>query len=515
MRERAGGRVNKLRPEKANMSVAKVQLSSMMEQNDELMQQNALLQGQVNQLEAMVKGLIEQLNAKNEMVSIDTHNRFDVLEVEGGDDDLMEINEERRATKRQKPCSPVPKQQGENIRERKAGEPSARPGPLAERKPKRDNTEWLKEVAVRKEKMAEANKKATEKELNNTKAEKTEGLPKLTGRIVVKDLNAKEVTRKLEELKIKFRLMRTERKDETMIACEAAYRKLVIETLREAGQKGHSYLPREERLEIRLLKGINFSFDAVDVQEDITRQGVKEESFLVERFSTPSSNRNGRLLPFFVVKAESKEIMEKITGLRSICFTKPKWTEFEKREVTQCYNCFGVGHTKSAGCLNEWRCRKCGSSEANHECTVTKREPGVDEKGVEINRYADYTCCKCGQKGHSPEWRRCPKFQQEMRELERIKERRSENREKKFRARFEDAPPPREMAWKIPETRNAPPRAAQGDIRSEIEALMGMTWSEMDRLTNDFMTRYEKIKTDGEKRQEVAAFFLAMKGWKK
>lgn len=287
VRDRVGvrGRVNKLRPEKANMSVAKVQLSSMMEQNDELMQQNAL-QGQVNQLEAMVKGLIEQLNAKNEMVSIDTHNRFDVLEVEGGDDDFMEINEERRATKRQKPCSPVPKQQGESIRERKAGEPSARPGPLAERKPKRDNTEWLKEVAARKEKMAEANKKATEKELNNTKMEKTEGLPKLTRRIVVKDLNAKE-------LKIKFRLLKTARKDETMIACEAAHRKLVIETLREYGQRGHSYLPREERLEIRLLKGINFSFDAVDVQEDITRQGVREESFLVERFSTPSSNRNG------------------------------------------------------------------------------------------------------------------------------------------------------------------------------------------------------------------------------
>lgn len=72
--------------------------------------------------------------------------------------------------------------------------------------------------------------------------------------------------------------------------------------------------------------------------------------------------------------------------------------ERHKPIITQCMNCFDVGHNK-AGCFRPMQCKKC-TQKGEHVC---KAKPRDDPK----ERYKEYQCCYCKEFGHPPTWSGC------------------------------------------------------------------------------------------------------------
>lgn len=181
----------------------------------------------------------------------------------------------------------------------------------------------------------------------------------------------------------------------------------------------------------------------------------------------------------------------------------------KRKGITRCFNCFEAGHSKRGGCLNKWRCKKCGSTEEEHQCQIVKRAPGVDEKGNKINEYEDFYCYKCNKKGHSPAWPRCPVNMREEEEIMRKIETKKEKERQRVTQKYIPAPTPIMNPWE-PKPIS---RANKVNIRAEIERLMGKTYEQLEEEAENFIARYEKLRTDEEKRRELMLFFLEMKGW--
>lgn len=128
----------------------------------------------------------------------------------------------------------------------------------------------------------------------------------------------------------------------------------------------------------------------------------------------------------------------------------------KKPMVTQCYNCYDLGHTMAGVCLNDTMCKRCGFRGEEHECTV-EYKPDAE------NPYEDYTCGWCNLKGHPPTWTGCSHWTERKRAIgkaqaqkNRDKMIRFNNRTSNDRVTFVSAPLPTTSAWN-----NGPPQRQQ------------------------------------------------------
>lgn len=483
----------------ANFEEQRHELLMAQERCAKFEEEAAIAQAEAAQAQAEVQMLKNQLELLNQavrelqgrsrgpektveltQVSVSTNNRYECLELEE-----VNMSEQERPLKRIR-------HEKENIflKPIKGDDKEAKPAALAKK-------------AREKEK-----NKAVKKDNEKGKVEETMTRTS-NGIIKVKDLNAKVVVKKLNEEGLQYKLRGSGMKEETTIICQAADKAKIMNILAENDQRGHAFLTKEEKFSIKVLKGMNYSYDAIDIYEDLVNKGIPSGHFRVDRFVTGSAMRNKITLPHFVVKAENDEIMEKIIELPAICYMRPRWEEMKRKGITRCFNCFEAGHSKRGGCLNKWRCKKCGSTEEEHQCQIVKRAPGVDEKGNKINEYEDFYCYKCNKKGHSPAWPRCPVNMREEEEIMRKIETKKEKERQRVTQKYIPAPTPIMNPWE-PKPIS---RANKVNIRAEIERLMGKTYEQLEEEAENFIARYEKLRTDEEKRRELMLFFLEMKGW--
>lgn len=105
-----------------------------------------------------------------------------------------------------------------------------------------------------------------------------------------------------------------------------------------------------------VLKSIPVKFDSVDVMESITEELKKRQlqisgKYRVQRLRTYHSAAHAYLQPHHVVQTENKDMMDKIMSIPVICLVRAIWDPMKKPIVTQCYNCYDLGHTMAGGCL--------------------------------------------------------------------------------------------------------------------------------------------------------------------
>lgn len=288
-------------------------------------------------------------------------------------------------------------------------------------------------------------------------------------------------------------------------------------------------MTKEDRYEVRMLKGIDQSFGpqmvADGILEKLEEKGLKREDFHVDRFETFYSVVNDRPYHMYVVKAENAEIMNMITSIFGLFHMVCKWERMRKRPIIQCFNCFEWGHSQMGGCFKPRKCKRCEVVEPNHVCTVEMVTP-TEENGW--NPYVNYTCCNCKQKGHPPTHAKCEKYVKAKKDALHAKEVRNERRWQKRQQHYEDAPPPTTNAWQQPQSSNHEQQQGQRqpnytqqrtshsfNMEDEVRDILGINVDELQRHAMDFIELYKTKRTREEKGAALGLYFLKINGWKK
>ena len=118
-----------------------------------------------------------------------------------------------------------------------------------------------------------------------------------------------------------------------------ALRKKVAPDFNIKGKRCTLLVAEKEKEDAMLLKNIDPSFAqeevSADVKASLEADQVEVKVFDVSRLETLRSKSEGRKLPLFIVRAESKETMRNIMALKRICYSVPKWENMRKQPVTQ------------------------------------------------------------------------------------------------------------------------------------------------------------------------------------
>lgn len=73
--------------------------------------------------------------------------------------------------------------------------------------------------------------------------------------------------------------------------------------LNEINYKYYTYIPKTEKLISLLLKGLNSSYEEIEILKELECLGITNVNFTkVIRFSTNKSKREGRLLPIYIIQ---------------------------------------------------------------------------------------------------------------------------------------------------------------------------------------------------------------------
>lgn len=343
----------------------------------------------------------------------------------------------------------------------------------------------------------------------------------MKGRIRVHKMETQKIAAILEEKKLPVN-MKLGRDGSTMVACSSENRLEVIKVLRENGQTGHSYMTKEDRVETRMLKGIDASFGPVVIKEEILdklkNKGLKSDEFSVDRFETFHSVSNDMRYHMYIVKAVDTDKMNLITSIFGLCNMVCKWEQMKRRDVTQCFNCYEFGHSQGGGCLNMRKCKRCLVVEPNHECKVELVEP-TEENG--FNPYAKYQCCGCKEYGHPPTHTKCRKYVEATNRAKAAKQARNTRRWEKRENVYIDAPVPTMNSWARPTANENRQQATLGrpsnqgfNMEDEVKAVLGMDATALQRMTLEFIESYRLKTTVEEKATALALYFLKINGWK-
>lgn len=360
---------------------------------------------------------------------------------------------------------------------------------------------------------------SNETEMQNEKSPQRD----MNGRIKVYNLDAKKVTNAMKEQGIEIIIKPGVTQDVNMINCNSKERQKVFDYIsKETNARGHSYQTRDERYEGMVLKAIPVTFDSVDVMDSITEELNKRQlqitgKYRVQRLRTYHSAANGYLQPHHVVQTENKDMMDKIMSLPAICSVKAIWDQMKKPMVTQCYNCYDLGHTMAGGCLNDTMCKRCGFRGEGHECTV-EYKPDAE------NPYEDYTCGWCNEKGHPPTWTGCTHWTDRKNAIGKAQAKKNRDKMIRFNNRtsndkitFVSAPLPTRPAWNLGEqSQRQPPQLGNTPKRSMEEAIkesLGIDMGTAHLAVEKFQRKYSEARTTGEKHTAFAMYLLELNNW--
>lgn len=306
----------------------------------------------------------------------------------------------------------------------------------------------------------------------------------------------------------------------------------MMEILKSQNAKGHSYLTEIERREVMVLKGINHNWLAEEVHSEIEAR-LKEmpgpvRSFDVSRMKTYWSEKNGRTLDNLVVRAEDKTTMNAIKSISKLCYTNIKWEHMRRPPLSMCGHCLLTGHTKSGGCLNDWRCKACGKTEASeedHKCTVEKL-PMVDKEGKAQNEYKAYFCFRCEENGHPGTYTKCRKFQEEVERVEKAKATKTQHRANNkgyMQPKYVPAEVPKVNPWETrreqqqqgrersrarSRSRNVTMKPQGGNIEDEIKRLFGTSAGRLQEMAENFYDEYKTLTSDKQRKDAIGRYYL-------
>lgn len=305
----------------------------------------------------------------------------------------------------------------------------------------------------------------------------------------------------------------------------------VMKILKEQDARGHSYLTDNERREVIVLKGINYTWTAEMVAEEIQHQlndmTGPINTFDVNRLKTYWSEKNGNILDHLIVRAEDKDTMNAIKSIKVLCHTHVTWEKMKRPAISMCGHCLETGHTKSGGCLNDWRCKACGGtakSMEEHECKVCKVPP-KDEMGRDQNIYKLYFCFRCQEHGHPGSYTKCINFKKDVKRAEDAKEKKAmERAEKRGYAApvsYTPASAPKTNAWtqrkEYQERKKEPPRmndARPIDMDEEMRRLFGKNANKLQELAEKFAEEYKFLTTESQRMNAFAKYYLNVAQWR-
>lgn len=306
----------------------------------------------------------------------------------------------------------------------------------------------------------------------------------------------------------------------------------MMQILKSQKAKGHSYLTEMERREVIVLKGINHNWLAEEVHSEIESK-LREmpgpvRSFDVSRMKTYWSEKNGRILDNLIVRAEDKDTMNAIKSITKLCYTNVIWETMKRPPLSMCGHCLETGHTKSGGCLNDWRCKACGETvenEEDHKCTV-KKLPKFDKNGKPQNEYAEYFCFRCEEKGHPGTYTKCMKFKEEVERVERAKAMKTQQRASKkgytqpryipadvpkvnpWEKRTEQQQQGRERSRARSRSRNVTMKPQGGNIEDEIKRLFGTSAGRLQEMAENFYDEYKTLTSDKQRKDAIGRYYL-------
>lgn len=177
----------------------------------------------------------------------------------------------------------------------------------------------------------------------------------------------------------------------------ANYKK-IKEALLEAKTNFFSFTPKEDKINTYLIKGLDQSFEAHEVLEELKKQEIQDLTFQkVSRFSTKRATNENRILPIFMVQISANSNPNQLRKIRSLFHLIITWEKLKRKDIIQCTRCQRVGHA-AANCNLKYRCVKCKEDHNPGECKAP------------ITNAKDLYCINCNSTGHPASYRGCPKL---------------------------------------------------------------------------------------------------------
>ena len=351
---------------------------------------------------------------------------------------------------------------------------------------------------------------------------------KLTARIKVVNLDAVKFADHCKGKGIAFRLSR-DRSGATTISCKAEQRLELLAFLKGSNYEGHSYLTKEDRYHSRVLKNVDSSFGAEYITEEIKAKleklAIAAPVFKVDQLETARSVSEGAKLPIYIVKAKSKEVMDAIMAIPCIGYARPRWENQQRPEITQCHNCYELGHSMLGECFHPRQCKRCLATGKDHVCTIQK-VPKVDAKGKPQNEYKNFRCCKCKEFGHPPTWSGCPYKQRKLEEIRKQRDAKLTAIQTRINpVKYQAAPLPKTTVWApLPQVGVAPVQkeipatpafagGAKNFLEEEVMKLFGFSMEEFQNRTSRFIASYRQVTDIEAKKSMLLNYMLSTNGF--
>ena len=149
---------------------------------------------------------------------------------------------------------------------------------------------------------------------------------------------------------------------------------VVKEDLKTVDTTFFTYIPKENKLQSYLLKGVNVNFTPEEIHEELNKLETSEMQFVrVQRFSTKLSRSNNKVLPILLVQLSPDSQPARLHSIKFVAYQAVHWEKLEKTETTQCRRCQRLGHT-APNCNMNFRCVKCKDNHPPGQCSVPKGE---------------------------------------------------------------------------------------------------------------------------------------------
>ena len=284
-------------------------------------------------------------------------------------------------------------------------------------------------------------------------------------------------------------------------------------------QKGHqfwTFTPKGEKPKTLIMKYLPEYYSEDDVLKAVENLG-------------PIIKVAKHKIHWMIQFGKSADI-ENILKTKYILMCRIRFEKFKGADIVQCKNCQRYNHTAS-NCNMPYRCVKCGEQHGAKNCTLKM----VDEHEVKYVKQQDGSwkkqtatpkpvfCINCGNNGHTANYKKCPVYQQEIKNKKKaVKQTQQKQQPKRevYVARqvtrevsFADALRNNIDTQQATQGRNAAQTAAtpsqQGNfLNKECNELFGKGMTEIFAKFNSFAPSYNKGASKEERQMMMFQLFM-------
>lgn len=177
----------------------------------------------------------------------------------------------------------------------------------------------------------------------------------------------------------------------------------------------YTFTPREKVPYSVVVRGLSGSFEEGEVLEYLRGLQIDVEILKVRKLGGDS----------WLVSLSRSSDLRAFHQVRYILHCRVYIGKFERRGVTQCFNCQRFGHV-SSNCNMPYRCVKCGDSHGPGKCAIPPKGENVEDRTVTDPKTGQAVlkvglpvrCINCRIEGHVASSRECPRRQALLRRAE-------------------------------------------------------------------------------------------------